>query len=151
MATEARFDTSELVEFAQQITGASTRLRIEIGKVMKRGANNIKKDSQKRYRAQAGKHRKGHAWKYPTTINYDVKSSSHTTVAEIGPDKTRVVGTIAKGRRAGQPSRPGALGNLIEFGSAKNTALPHLQPALDEEVPKTANYLADALRKAVLG
>lgn len=132
----ATFDISELVAFAKQIEGAPARLRTQVQAVIKKGANNIKEDAKKRYRQQAGKHGRGHAWRYPASIGYDVTRKGFNVEAVIGPDKEK---------------KQGALGNLIEYGSAKNAPLPHLNPALNAEIPKTETFLADALRRAVLG
>lgn len=132
----ASFDITELVELATMIEGARPRLRREVKAVLKRGGQNVKTDAQKRYRAQAGKHGRGHAWKYPASINYDVTVKGWETTVEIGPDR----------------SKPqAALGNLLEYGSANNAPLPHLNPALQAEIPKTTKYLSDALVRAVLG
>lgn len=126
----AEFDVSEVLEFASNIYGALPLLRREIPKVIKRGAQNIKTDSQKLYRAQAGKHGRGHAWRYPATIGYDITRGKSEATATIGPDKNRL---------------QGALGNLLEYGSAKNAAMPHLGPALKSEAPRTEKALADSV------
>lgn len=63
-----------------------------------------------------------HAPLYPASITYDMKiHGSGLLESEIGPDK-------------GKPQ--GALGNLINYGSAKNAPIEHLDPALAAAVPK---------------
>lgn len=73
-------------------------------------ARKVKDDARRR---GAGS---GYRRHYASSITYDIKTAGPGSVwAEIGPDKAR---------------RQGALGNLIEFGSAKNAPIPHLGPAL---------------------
>lgn len=85
--------------------------------VVKRGALNIKND----WRRNAAQSAPKHAPSYPSTIGYDIHRAGPVTLAIIGPDKS---------------GRQGALGNLLEYGSAKNP--PHRDGgrALDAETPR---------------
>jgi hypothetical protein len=70
-----------------------------------------------------------HAPHYPKSITHDVKWSGAAIEAEIGPDK----------------SLPqGALGNLIEFGSANNPPHANGLTALEAQGPKFLRDLDDA-------
>ena len=129
------FDVSQLIDLAQDLAGAGKRLAREVPKVIKKGANNIKMDARKRYREQAGAHGKGHAWRYPSTISYDFTTAARKVEAEIGPDKEKP---------------QGALGNLLEFGSANSAPLPHLVPAWEKEIPKTEQALGDVLARVTV-
>lgn len=71
-----------------------------------------------------------HAPRYPRSITHEVifELATGTLRGVIGPDKDLP---------------QGALGNLLEFGSAKNAPLAHLGPALDRHGPQFADDLAD--------
>ena len=56
---------------------------------------------------------------YPYSITYDTKYLGLSVEGEIGPDKSR---------------KQGPLGNIVEFGTSNNAPIPHLGPALDENV-----------------
>ncbi len=115
-------DVSELNQLAVHFEGASSRVDVGAYDVIKKGANNIKTMSRELISGLA------HAPHYPRSITYDVNFTRHGAEAEIGPDK----------------SRPqGALGNLLEYGSANNAPLSHLGPALDREGPNVVEHLAD--------
>lgn len=57
---------------------------------------------------------------YPSSITDDVLMEGDRIIGEIGPDKDR---------------RQGALGNVLEYGTAKHAPQAHLGPALDREIP----------------
>lgn len=98
--------------------------------VVKRGALNIKNDWRQNARASAPKH----APRYPSTIGYDIHQAGPVTLAVIGPDKA---GT------------QGALGNLLEYGSAKNP--PHRDGgrALDAESPRFEAQMTTVLSRGL--
>jgi hypothetical protein len=75
-----------------------------------------------------------HAPHYPDSIGFDVNYKATSTEAVIGPDKNR---------------RQGALGNLLEYGSANNPPLSHLGPALDSEGPAFEHHLGDVAEQAL--
>ena len=132
MSDTAKFDTSGLADLAEDLRNVGARVaRASVG-IVKRGAQNVKTDAQQRIRSQL---RYGHARRYPSAITYDVTTSGSRVVAEIGPDKDRP---------------QGALGNLLEFGSANNAPLPHVMPAGEAEAPKTEQQLLLAAVKTVI-
>lgn len=94
----------------------------EIGKVVTRGAFNIKKDWRQRWAGLS------HAPRLPYAVSYDVEYlvAGQTVTAEIGPDKNK---------------RQGALGNIIEFGSPTSAPHPGGLPALATEEPKFVEQL----------
>lgn len=94
-------------------------------KVVNKGALNIKREAQQFSSGLA------HAPDYPDSITYDVRGDGRhgTLEAEIGPDKAK---------------RQGALGNILEYGTVKNSPTPHLGPALERETPRFIQALADA-------
>lgn len=61
------------------------------------------------------------------SITYDVTRGPGTAKAEIGPDKS--IGA-------------GPLGNLIEFGSSKNSPIPGGLPAADAQEPRLERSLS---------
>lgn len=89
----------------------------ELGRVVTRGAMNIKKDWRRRWE---GLH---YAPRLAYAVNYDVeyRVAGQIIAAEIGPDKTK---------------RQGALGNIIEFGSPTSAPHPGGLPALAAEEPR---------------
>jgi hypothetical protein len=85
--------------------------------VVRKGALNVKNDWRANATSSAGRH----ARLYPASIGYDVTQEPDGASAEIGPDK-------------GRPQ--GALGNLLEFGSANNPPHNDGGRALDAEEPR---------------
>ena len=67
-----------------------------------------------------------HAPHYPRSITYDVSVEGSQIVGVVGPDKGLT---------------QGALGNLLEYGSANNPPLAHIGPAFDREVPNWLGHL----------
>lgn len=100
----------------------------EITAVLSKGALNIKKDWQGRWKGLK------HAPATPYSIGYDIAVTPGAITATIGPDKNK---------------RQGALGNLLEFGSLNNAPRPGGSPALDAEAPKFEAAL-DALMEKLL-
>jgi hypothetical protein len=101
----------------------------EAGKVVTKGAVNIKKDWRKRWSGFP------HAPALPYAIGFDLRMHGTESEAEIGPDKDK---------------RQGALGNLFEYGSVKNPPIPGGAPALEAERPKFEQALSE-LPAYVLG
>lgn len=98
--------------------------RRDARRVLVRGAVNIKRD----WRANARQSAPRHAPAYPSSIGFDITSFGPDVVmAVIGPDKA---------------GPQGALGNLLEYGSAKNP--PHRDGgrALDAEEPRFEAQMA---------
>ncbi len=120
----------ELDEWTHSLDNAVSKVPDEAGKVVARGALNIKRGARKRVRGLR------HAKRYPYSIDYDFYRGLHGPVSEIGPNKKR---------------RQGALGNLLEFGSVNNPPHPHMRPATDEELPKFEGAMADLSAKYLEG
>jgi hypothetical protein len=120
-------DGTELL--AADLAAAGIRLDVAASAVLAKGALNIKTD----WRTNASGLK--HAPAYPYSISYDIHAQPGHLEAEIGPDKARP---------------QGALGNLIEFGSAHNA--PHLDGAraLAAEEPRFYAALEDVCGSAVL-
>jgi len=98
-------DVTELLALAGELTAAGRTVTAQARAVVAKGAVNVKRD----WRAGAAGTAGTHAPAYPASITYDLTTSRGAVEAVIGPDK-------------GRPQ--GALGNLLEFGSANNP--PHL-------------------------
>ncbi|MFD6770594.1 hypothetical protein ACFWC6_30725 [Micromonospora chalcea] len=94
----------------------------EAGKVVEKGALNIKNGMRRRVGGIA------HAPAYPAAITYDRSAGLRGPEAEIGPDKRR---------------RQGALGNILNYGSVNNAPIPHVEPAADEELPRFEKAMED--------
>jgi hypothetical protein len=97
----------------------------EIGKIVTRGAFNIKKDWRQRWSGMKSLPR------LPYSITYDVeyKVLGQTVAAEIGPDLNK---------------RQGPLGGIIEDGSPTSAPHPGGLPALAAEEPKFLEQLEKA-------
>jgi hypothetical protein len=120
-----------LVPLMADLTAAPEKLRLGIRATVEKAALNVKNDAKETVTRDTPK---GHARAYPASITYDVTSTpTGGTSAEIGPDKDK---------------RQGALGNLIEFGSANNSPIPHLGPALEHEIPNLEFWLTDLAGQA---
>lgn len=121
-----------LDEIAADLSKASLTAGIEAAKVTAVGARKIRDDAR---RFAAGI---AHAPNYPRTITYDLTVERAGTggyiEAEIGPDKDLVVG-------GGNYRTPGNLGNILEYGTARNAPQAHLGPAFDREVPNWLEHL----------
>lgn len=111
-----------LDELIADLTKAESRSVPAVAAVVERGAMNVKKDWRQRWSGLA------HAPAVGASVSYDMRYGIGTVAAEIGPDKAK---------------RQGALGNLLEFGSAKNAPIPGGLPALMTEQPKFEKALSD--------
>lgn len=80
---------------------------------------------------------RGHKYlpQYPASITYDVRGGLVSIEGEIGPDKDRP---------------QGALGNILEFGTAKNAPIEHLGPALAENEEDLVRGIELAVHQALL-
>lgn len=116
-------DVSGLNELIADLTAAPLAARIKARAVVQKGALNVKQDAQRFISGLA------HAPAYPASITYETREEGvGEVVALIGPDKDRP---------------QGALGNLLEYGSANNPPLAHLGPALDLEGPRFVKAMED--------
>lgn len=114
---------------AHDLAEAPRKAQREILAVVEHGAVNVKNGWARNAEASSGKH----APAYPSSINYDLSlgaALAGRVEAVIGPDKTK---------------RQGALGNLLEFGSANSPphndggrALRTEAPAFEAEIAKAA-------------
>ncbi|MEU5442765.1 hypothetical protein [Streptomyces griseofuscus] len=119
-----RFDMSDVRRLEQYLARSIPRVRRDARQVTMKGAMNIKKDWRKNARQSSGRH----APAYPNSVGFDFGAyGPDIFMAIIGPDK-------------GSPQ--GALGNLLEYGSAKNP--PHRDGgrALDAETPRFEAQIA---------
>lgn len=118
------FDVSDVYEFALGLDKAADDVFDKMRPVVARGAFNIKKDMQ----ADAQGH--PHSPAFPAAISYDTKALRNQISAEIGPDKAK---------------KQGALGNILYFGTAKNSAVLDINGPLDREEPKFLKAIEDAI------
>lgn len=116
------FDYSDVVELADDIHKAAMVIAPEAGKVIGKGALNIKMGWA---RALTGHPRIKHT---PRSINYDLTVTAVLASADIGPDKAK---------------RQAAIMSLIEYGSVNNAPFPAGAGALEAEAPNTEKALAD--------
>lgn len=117
-----RFDVTQVKELAVDLTLAGAGIVPAARAVIEKGALNIKTGARARVTGFP------HAPSAPAAISYDMNISATAVEAEIGYDKGK---------------RQGALGNLLEYGSVKNSPIPALAPALREETPNTEKFLAE--------
>jgi hypothetical protein len=125
-------DLTGLDALTAGIARTQAAIAADAAAIVKRGAQNIKTGWQANARASAP----AHAPAYPASISYDITTAGGVIEAEIGPDKER---------------RQGALGNLLEYGSAHNP--PHNDGgiALADEEPRfqaQVQALADRVMRA---
>lgn len=115
--------TEGLTELIDDLKHAEEAVLEESAKVVKKGVQNIKTDTQARW---AGSR---HAPSLSAAVTYDEpKIEGNTVSSEVGPDKDR---------------RQGALGNIYEFGVPGTAPQPALNPAADIEEPRFAKALED--------
>ncbi|MDY5159567.1 hypothetical protein [Actinotignum urinale] len=121
----AYVENSELSQLAGDINGRRHSVVRDISQVVKKGAVNIKRDARAKIQAQT---RGKYTSQYPSTIDFDMVDDLS---AEIGP------------RARGQ----GNLGHLFEYGSPMSGSMPHLNPALDEEIPRFVKAVGDVVER----
>lgn len=118
MSTFKGIDMSEVNELAADLLFASVKALPAVAAVIEKGSLKIKNEARANIRAVDIKGRLPH---YPNSISYDVDVDPVGSVSgEIGPDKDK-------------PQGP--LGNVLEYGTSISAPVPHLQPALENEVP----------------
>lgn len=127
MAQSTRIESGDVTDLVQLLAKAPAVVTVEARGIVKRGAQNIKTDAQRRIG------RPKHAPAYPRAISYDTHESATKSWAEIGPDKNK---------------RQGALGNILEFGSPTSAPHPHMAPAAEAELPAFERFLEAAAAKA---
>ncbi|WP_263165401.1 hypothetical protein [Streptomyces sp. SCSIO ZS0520] len=129
--SSARFDMSEVRALERHLARSVPRTRQAARAVTVRGAQNIKRDWAANARSTSGRH----ARHYPRSVSYDIAPYGPDIVmATIGPDKGRV---------------QGALGNLLEYGSAKNPPHNDGGRALAVELPRFEAQLALAAERGL--
>jgi hypothetical protein len=116
-------------ELIADLDRAVSRAPGEVGKVVNKGALNIKTDWARRWSGLS------HAPAAGASVTFDTYFLPGSARAEIGPDKGR---------------RQGALGNLLEYGSVHNAPIPGGLPSLEAEAPRTERALSD-LAERLLG
>lgn len=117
-----RLEHGDLDRWVATLDKAASRAPEEATKVVARGALNIKNDARRRTTGIR------HAPAYPNAITYDQWQGLRGPAAEIGPDKDR---------------RQGALGNILEHGTIKNSPRPHMGPVAAAEAPRFERALDD--------
>lgn len=122
-----------LKEFAADLNKAAGTVVGRAKKIVGRGSLNVKKQAQQIIRANS--HR-GYLPHYPRAISYDVKATGDSVTGEIGPDRAKLQGGLAR---------------LLEYGSRNNAPIPHLNPSLDAEVPRFEGYAAELGESLILG
>lgn len=117
------FEIDGLTSLQADLTAAPWKAQRQAIPAVERSAKRIAEDARRLISGLA------HAPHYPASITHDVKLLGVVVTAEIGPDKAKT---------------QGALGNLLEYGSANNAPLAHLGPALDLEGPRFVEALGVA-------
>jgi hypothetical protein len=118
-------DVSQLTKLAADLRAHSRKTPAAAVQVVSKGALNIKNDWRKAWSGLA------HAPSLPAAITYDTTIRVSDVEAEIGPDKAR---------------RQGSLGNIVEFGTAKNPPNPGGAPALEREEPRFVKAAEDLVK-----
>jgi hypothetical protein len=127
-------DMAAVKALADELGGASARVRPAVKAVITKGALNIKNAARDSILSQS---RHIFIKQYPYSISYDVSVGAAATVtAEIGPDVTKA---------------QGYLGNILEFGTPSKPPYPHLVPAWEAEIDNTETWLAQAGEAAIFG
>lgn len=117
-------DNREVVMFVRDLSRASKGIAREVSQVVKKGAVNIKTEARARISSQLRGN--GHAKRYASHIGFDMEG-----------DYTAVIGPSREGQ--------GELGVILEYGTPYSSAHPHLNPALDSEIPRFTKALGDVV------
>ena len=117
------FDASELRDLAADLGRIPAKSVPAAMAVVSKGAYNVKTDWQARWKGLS------HAPSLADAVTYEMYGPSGIGQhgPEIGPDKLR---------------RQGALGNIIEYGTVKNSPTPGGLPAAEAEAPRFAVAVA---------
>lgn len=115
-------DNAELRKLQRDLQNAGPKTMAEARGILQKGALNIKKDWQARWQGMS------HLPHLARAVSYETDYTKDGAEAEIGPDKGKL---------------QGALGNVAEFGTAKNAPRPAGMPALNAEAPRFEKALAD--------
>jgi hypothetical protein len=127
MTKSVRIESGDVTDLVQLLAQAPAVMVGEARAIVKRGAQNIKTDAQRRIGQPK------HAPAYSRAISYETGESATKAWAEIGPDKNK---------------RQGPLGNILEFGSPTSAPHPHMAPAAEAELPKFERFMQAAAAKA---
>ena len=121
-------EISGLEAVVADLEAAGPRLHANLRKAVQVTSAKVKADARARIL--------GHKYLplYPYSITYDTTLTAEGAEGEIGPDKAK-------------PQGP--LGNIIEYGTAKNAPLPHLGPALDANAEDLATGVDIAVQQAL--
>jgi hypothetical protein len=121
----------DLFELGRRLRAAAALAPDKCLEIVKKGAQDVKKDWAGRMR---GREKHGHIPHLPKSIGYDVRETVHGAIATVGPNKE---------------SRQGPLAHLLEFGSVNNA--PHLDGAgaLLTEAPKFYAAIVKAERESL--
>jgi hypothetical protein len=126
---------SDLADLATTFRHTVEVFRAEARKVVAKGSLNIKTEARQII-SDLRHHHPTYLPHYPRSISYDVDDTAGGGIqGSIGPD-------------AHLPQGP--LGNILEYGSANSVPYPHLNPALDHEVPRFEQNLADLAERLFL-
>jgi hypothetical protein len=112
-------DTSELRVLAVDLGNVPEEKRPEVRKVVSKGALNIKNHMRDDAKSN------GHYKHFHRAISYDMLGDLE---AEIGPDKDKI---------------QGALGNILYYGTSKNSPVLNLFGPAERELPRFAKALGD--------
>lgn len=115
-------DITGLDSLLADLTSAPLRVQAKVAPVVIHGAGNIQREWRERASGLA------HAPLYPSSITFDAGWKRGGFEAEVGPDKER-------------PQGP--LGNLIEYGSAKNPPHGNDVAVADAETPRFEKAIAN--------
>jgi hypothetical protein len=118
-------DMSEVMDLAHDLGKIPGRLVNEVDAVVKKAADNVKKDMVNYAQFSVGG---GYAKHFPRSISYDRAAKFGEIAYEVGPDKGRT---------------QGALGNLLYFGSANNAPVLDIEVGINDEAPKFEKHLGD--------
>ncbi|MFJ2174332.1 hypothetical protein ACIOHE_15640 [Streptomyces sp. NPDC087851] len=110
-------DTRELYQVATALARNTGEAEGEMGRIVLRGALNVKNAWRANAQASAGRH----ARLYPYSVSYDPLPFPGGASAEIGPDKSRL---------------QGALGNILEYGTSRQAGHNDGGRALLAELPR---------------
>lgn len=122
-----------LKELAADLQKAADEVEERGKRIVGQGCLNIKRQAQRTIR---GASHRGYLPHYPRAITYDVRSGGGGILGEVGPERARL---------------QGGLGRLLEYGSQNSAPIPHLNPALDAELPRFERFVAELGESLIAG
>ena len=122
-------DASEVFALADDFADTARRIVPEVRDVMHEGMKEVKASWQANARETSGAHGKH----YPSSITYESRVLASAIVAEVGPDSSKLQGSMGPGFEFGSRNQPPHLDG--------SRAVDELGPAVERRIDTAVGFL----------